>query len=149
MGIKDPVIVEYKEKRETFVLLRGPETFFDAENCLIEFESINDAVNFSIDELGEPPGFGNMPLEVELFANGNELPDKPLFLFNAYSFALALAEYQARYLGLPEQAYQVNGNDKSFYFEPNWEDVVFAGKEEVRKRKAEQLKRKEGEQAKE
>ena len=63
MGINDPLIVEYREKRKSFILLRGNETFYDFDNYLIEFETLQEAVDFAINEIGELPTIEKLPPE--------------------------------------------------------------------------------------
>ena len=61
MSVNDPVVVEYREKLGKFILLRGNETFYDFERYLITFDTVQDAVEFSINEIGEPPIVGEAP----------------------------------------------------------------------------------------
>jgi hypothetical protein len=68
MGINDPITVEYNERRESFVLMQGNETFYDYENYLIEFETAAEAREFAIENLGI------IPKEGELCSTQQRLP---------------------------------------------------------------------------
>ena len=55
MGINDPILIIYSEKREKFVLKQGNETFYDLENYLVEFDTADEATEFALRELGILP----------------------------------------------------------------------------------------------
>ena len=55
MGVNDPILIVYSEKREKFTLQQGNETFYDLENYLIEFDSAEQATEFALRELGILP----------------------------------------------------------------------------------------------
>lgn len=52
MSINDPVYAFFDEKRWRWRLLRGNETFYNEQNQMIEFDTIDEAVTWAHDNLG-------------------------------------------------------------------------------------------------
>lgn len=52
MSLTDPVEIEYLPKRNSYILVRGPETFYDADDCMIEFDTVGEALHFAETTLG-------------------------------------------------------------------------------------------------
>ena len=52
MSITDPFVVEYYKRRETWIITRGRETFYDENNCMLEFETSQEAIAYAMNKLG-------------------------------------------------------------------------------------------------
>lgn len=57
MGIADPVRVIYDERRETWRLVQGRETFYDEDRYLLQWESREEAIAWARDQ--------GLPLQME------------------------------------------------------------------------------------
>jgi hypothetical protein len=55
MSIGDPLRLRYQTKRNTWIVCRGRETFYDDDRYLIEHETPEAAIAWSEAELGETP----------------------------------------------------------------------------------------------
>ena len=55
MSIDDPIEIEYQKNRTTFILMRGRETFYDEDRGMIEFDTIEEAKEWSRENLGIEP----------------------------------------------------------------------------------------------
>ena len=53
MSINDPLVIEYLKRRSTFIVKQGRETFYDEDRCMIEFETIEKAEEWTERELGK------------------------------------------------------------------------------------------------
>ena len=51
MGLNDPVRAEYREKRDVWILLRGNETFYDDDRCMMEWLTEADALEWAAKNL--------------------------------------------------------------------------------------------------
>lgn len=55
MSITDPLVITYKPKRETWVILQGGETFYDEDNILREWKNEYEAVTWAAENLYKTP----------------------------------------------------------------------------------------------
>lgn len=52
MGIVDPFVVKYYERRETWIIMRGRETFYNDNDEMLEFETAQEAAAHALAFLG-------------------------------------------------------------------------------------------------
>lgn len=52
MGLADPFRVVYYERRDSWIIKRGSETFYDDDRCMLEFENPTDAAAYAAVHLG-------------------------------------------------------------------------------------------------
>lgn len=57
MSINDPLVLEYRPRRGTWIITRGRETFYNDERELIEWEDHEDAIAWAQEALKETPIF--------------------------------------------------------------------------------------------
>jgi len=55
VSIDDPVILEYYERRHTWILKRGNETFYDDQDYMREWKDKDGAVAWCKENLGTEP----------------------------------------------------------------------------------------------
>ena len=51
MSINDPIIAFYYERRETWILKQGNETFYDEERRMREWQTEQEAIDWARDNL--------------------------------------------------------------------------------------------------
>lgn len=49
MSITDPIEVYYYERRKTYLLVRGRETFYDENDILLEWETAEEALEWALE----------------------------------------------------------------------------------------------------
>lgn len=74
--ITKPLKIVWQFRRQTFILQHGPETFYDEDDCLIEFETADEARQWAISILGiDPQSTGPEPKDdvdqLPLFKKGD------------------------------------------------------------------------------
>lgn len=62
MSINDPLELEYLDRRRSWIVKRGRETFYDDDRCLIEFDTAEEAIEWAKREKGERP---RLPLDFQ------------------------------------------------------------------------------------
>lgn len=55
MGINDPLYIEHNAKHDDYIVKRGRETFFDEDNVMYVFDTIDEAVAWCLTNLDEYP----------------------------------------------------------------------------------------------
>jgi hypothetical protein len=53
MSVNDPIVVEYYETRESWIIAQGRETFYDEDEYLREFDTEEDAEQWLTENLSE------------------------------------------------------------------------------------------------
>ena len=50
MSINDPIYIKYNERRETYYVSQGNETFYDNDNVFREWNTAKDAYKWAIEK---------------------------------------------------------------------------------------------------
>lgn len=50
MSLNDPVELYYNNRRNKWLLMRGRETFYDENNTLVEFDTVEEAIEWAGDQ---------------------------------------------------------------------------------------------------
>lgn len=55
MGIGDPLYIQFNERRNDYIVKRGRETFFDEDDVMYVFDTVDEAVKWCLENLDEYP----------------------------------------------------------------------------------------------
>jgi hypothetical protein len=70
VSINDPLVIEYLDNRKTFIVTRGRETFYDEDRCMREWDTMDEAEEWCLEEFGVKPRRPGGTFQLNLLEGG-------------------------------------------------------------------------------